>query len=82
MIHLRQAVTEATANGQSVAVGSATETGNAFGGNGGIDATYMANDRIGIGFFAQYAGGSANLPSSSGVRVGGFQGGGGIRVRF
>ena len=82
VIHLRQAMSGATATGQSVTVASANETGNAFGGNGGIDATYMANDRVGVGFFAQYAGGSANLPSSSGVKVGGFQGGGGIRVRF
>lgn len=82
LIHLQQAVASATVSGQSLQVSSTNETTNALGGNGGIDATYLVSDRFGVGAFARYAGGSANLTSTHGVRVGGFQGGGGIRVRF
>lgn len=82
VIHVRQATPVVTPAGQSVSVGSTNEAATAFGGNGGIDATYMASDHFGVGFFARYAGASADLPSASGVIVGGFQGGGGIRIHF
>jgi hypothetical protein len=82
LIHLRQDVPTATASGQNLSVSSATETANAFGGNGGLDGTYMMSPSFGVGFFARYAGGSADIPSATGVRVGGFQGGGGLRVHF
>ena len=82
VIHLRQDVPTATASGQNLSVGSATETANAFGGNGGVDGTYMMSPSFGLGFFARYAGGSADIPSATGVRVGGVQGGGGLRIRF
>jgi hypothetical protein len=38
--------------------------------------------RYGIGIFLRYAGASADLPSADNVRVGGFQAGGGLRLRF
>jgi hypothetical protein len=82
LIHLQQAVVAAGVSGQSLALSSTNETANALGGNGGIDATYPLSDLFGVGAFARYAGATTNLPSAHGVRVGGFQGGGGIRLRF
>jgi hypothetical protein len=82
LIHLQQAVTATILSGQNVSVGSTNETVNALGANGGLDAAYPVSDRFGVGVFARYAGGTTNLPSVPGVRVGGFQSGGGVRLRF
>ena len=81
-IHLQQTVMSGTLTGQTISVSSQNETGTAKGGNGGVDVTYLVSNRYGVGFFARYAGGSLDLPSASGVRVGGFQSGGGLRLRF
>lgn len=81
-IHLQQAVTAAAVTGQTVSVSSTNETGTAAGANGGVDVTYLLSDRYGVGAFVRYAGGSLDFPSTSGVRVGGVQTGGGLRVRF
>ena len=49
----------------------------------GIDVTYMINPRFGVGGIARYSWGSADLPGTDdSVTVGGFQIGGGLRVRF
>jgi hypothetical protein len=54
--------------------------------NIGADFTYMFTPYVGGGFFMRYAGGSADFTSPSGVPisldVGGFQIGGGARIRF
>ena len=80
--------TEANAPFDSVSVSDVetlgvTETG--FGGHVGADVTYMFTERWGGGFFVRYAGGSVDVPVEGGTAsldVGGFQTGGGLRVRF
>jgi hypothetical protein len=52
----------------------------------GLDGTYLFTPRIGAGAFVRFAGASADLETPAGntvtVDAGGFQIGGGIRVRF
>jgi ABC-type glycerol-3-phosphate transport system substrate-binding protein len=60
----------------------ASQTGTAIGGNGGLDLNYFFSPRIGGGLFVRYILGEVNLPAASSVKVGGFQGGLGLRVRF
>lgn len=67
---------------QTVTVTTARQTGTAKGGNGGINASYLISRHYGIGFFMRYAGGSVDLPAASNLKVGGFQIGGGLRLRF
>lgn len=58
---------------------------SATGVNVGADITYLFTDQIGAGFFLRYAGGSADVALSAGtvsLDIGGFQVGGGIRLRF
>jgi hypothetical protein len=49
----------------------------------GVDLTYMITPRYGVGGIARYSWGSADLAGTDdSVTVGGFQIGGGLRVRF
>jgi outer membrane protein with beta-barrel domain len=48
----------------------------------GFDGTYLFTPRIGAGLFVRYAGAKTDLDSVSGLKVGGLQGGLGLRVRF
>ncbi len=49
----------------------------------GVDFTYLVTPRIGAGVLARYAWGSADLDGTDdSLTVGGFQIGGGVRVRF
>ena len=49
----------------------------------GVDVTYMINPRFGVGAIARYTWGSADLAGADdSLTVGGFQIGGGLRVRF
>jgi len=49
----------------------------------GIDLTYMVTPRFGVGGLARYTWGSANLDGADdNLTLGGFQIGGGLRVRF
>ena len=60
-------------------------TRNTLGGNVGVDVTYLATETLGGGFFVRWAGGSVDLSitgTSQSVDIGGFQIGGGVRVRF
>jgi hypothetical protein len=59
-----------------------SESKTAVGGHVGIDGNYLFTPRFGGGIFVRYAGASADLPSVSGLHVGGFQAGIGLRVRF
>ena len=47
-----------------------------------VDGNYLKTRRFGGGAFIRYAGAKVDLPSISGVRVGGFQIGAGFRARF
>ena len=61
-------------------------SGNAVGFNVGVDWTYMLTPRFGAGGFARFSGGPTADVSAGDqavdVRVGGFQIGAGIRIRF
>jgi hypothetical protein len=51
--------------------------------NLGVDVTYLVTKRYGVGGLARYTWGSADLAGASDkLTVGGFQIGGGLRVRF
>ena len=83
-IHLSQDIPSATvvAGTQNTNVAVSREKGTAKGGNVGAELNYMVTKRYGAGFYMRYAGGSVDLKSVTGVKVGGFQIGGGVRVRF
>lgn len=59
-----------------------SESGTALGVNAGVDLAYLFSPQYGVGLFLRYAGGSVDLPTASSVKVGGFQGGLGLRLRF
>jgi hypothetical protein len=67
---------------QTVTVTKRTQHGTALGVNAGFDMRYMFAPRYGVGLFAQYAGGSVDLPTAASLKVGGFQTGLGLRLRF
>lgn len=67
---------------QTANVATQREKGNATGANVGINLNYMLTPRYGLGIFLRYAGASADLPSAENIDVGGFQVGGGLRLRF
>ena len=67
---------------QTVSLGNETQSGNAFGLNGGIDANYMVQSGFGVGAWIRYTYGKLDLPAVKGFKVGGLQGGLGLRARF
>ena len=82
-VHIQQnVITASVSPAQIVSVGTSNESGMAFGGNAGIEATHPVSNRWGLGLFARYVFASVDLPSASGVRAGGLQMGGGLRFRF
>lgn len=64
----------------SLTVGSEEET--AKGVNIGFDGNYLFTRNVGAGIFMRYAGGTVDLPSAPGLKVGGLQVGVGARIRF
>ena len=58
------------------------DSATAVGVNVGFDFSYPVAERIDVGAFVRYAGGSFEWPSGDGDRAGGFQGGGGLRIGF
>ena len=54
----------------------------AFGGNAGADATRLLSNRWGVGLLARYVLATVDLPSASGVKVGGLQIEAGLRFKF
>jgi hypothetical protein len=60
----------------------ATQNGTAVGVHGGLDVNYLFTSRLGAGLFVRYVRAQVDLPAASGVKVGGFQGGLGLRLRF
>jgi hypothetical protein len=66
-----------TAN-PSPEIQTATKVGFSFGG----DVTYLVRPRVGIGGMARYVAAHADLPSAPNLKIGGFQFGGGLRLRF
>jgi hypothetical protein len=67
---------------QSISLGTATQSGNTFGINAGIDGNMMFVPGFGAGVWIRYSYGKLDLPDVKGLRVGGIQGGIGFRARF
>jgi hypothetical protein len=63
----------------------AEDEGTGFGYNAGLDVTYLQIRNFGVGLFLRYTGGSVQMDFPDGarsVKVGGAQGGAGLRFRF
>ena len=74
-------VTEPAASIASVGKASLDESTLGF--HLGVDVTYMVNNRFGVGGLARYTRGSIDVENASDkLKAGGFQIGGGLRVRF
>jgi hypothetical protein len=58
------------------------QSANGAGVIAGLDVSYFVTDRIGAGGFMRYNGGSVDLPAAENVKVGGFQLGVGVRIRY
>jgi hypothetical protein len=67
---------------QTATASVSSESKSAFGGNIGVEGNYYFNRMWGAGLVIRYAGAKTDLPSFSGLSVGGFQIGVGARVRF
>jgi hypothetical protein len=65
---------------------SSTVSESQIGFNVGADVSYFFTPQLGVGGTAQYAGANVDMPSAGvgtiGVKAGGFQAGGGLRLRF
>ena len=73
----------ATEPGPTVQVAVDSASKSTVGVNFGVDVAYMINKRFGVGGLARYTWGSVDLPGATDkLTVGGFQIGGGARVRF
>jgi hypothetical protein len=81
---LKQAILSATvpAGTQTANVATQEQTGSATGAIVGLNLNYMFRPNYGAGAFLRYAGASVDLPSAENVKVGGFQIGIGLRLRF
>ena len=60
----------------------ATQTGTGVGAHGGLDVNYLFSSRLGAGVFVRYLRAQVDLPAASAIKVGGFQGGLGLRIRL
>lgn len=73
----------ATEPGPTVTVATDSASKSTVGFNFGVDVAYMMNKRYGFGGMARYTWGSADFEGATDkLTVGGFQIGGGLRVRF
>jgi hypothetical protein len=70
----------------NMTVSQTTTTGNQIGFNLGADLTFRFANNVGVGAMVRYASATVSLTSDGGdtsdVKVGGFQFGGGLRIRF
>jgi len=73
-------VTSGTQDVSSPNVEKQSKTSVGF--NIGGDFTYLFQPRVGVGIMARYVYGKADLTSVPGMTLGGFQIGGGVRLRF
>lgn len=70
------------ANTQNATPVIETQSDTATGFNVGADLSYLLNPRYGVGGFIRYVAGEVGIPSVSELKLGGFQVGGGVRLRF
>ena len=81
-VHLSKDIPAATVTNGTPRITVATQTGSGIGGHAGVDLNYHFTQRLGGGIFARYLLAQVDLPAASGVTVGGFQAGLGLRVVF
>jgi hypothetical protein len=67
---------------QTFTPASDRQTATVWGFHFGGDFTYLITPRIGVGAMGRFVAAKADLPSVPDLSVGGFQFGGGLRVRF
>jgi hypothetical protein len=67
---------------QSFTPVSDQQTATTWGFNLAGDVTFLITPRIGVGGMLRYVGAKADLPAVPDLEVGGFQVGGGVRIRF
>ena len=71
-----------TGSGPVVTINRQTVKKSFWGVQVGVDARYMFTSHIGAGAFLRYSGASGDLSDQVNLDLCGFQGGGGVRVRF
>lgn len=71
-----------TGNGPQVSVTTTSESKSIWGVLVGADVRYMLSKQFGVGGFARYNAAHGHLSSDRKLDVGGFQLGGGLRVKF
>jgi hypothetical protein len=67
---------------QSLTLSTVRERTTAAGANIGFNINYLVRPNYGAGVFFRYAGATADLDTFDGLKVGGVQLGGGLRLRF
>jgi hypothetical protein len=82
IVRLSKEIATATVVNGAGQIAVETQSGTGFGAHGGLDFSYRFTPRFGGGIFVRYLRAQVDLPAASGVKVGGFQGGLGVRVRF
>jgi outer membrane protein with beta-barrel domain len=82
LVHLQQGMPGVTISGTTPTIVPVNESGNGFGGHVGADLSTFFSERYGFGVFVRYVAAKVDLPSASGVTVGGVQAGAGLRLRF
>jgi len=82
IVRLSKEIASGTVVNGAAQISVATQTGTGFGAHGGLDFNYLFTPRLGGGIFVRYLRAQVDLPAASGVKVGGFQGGLGLRLRF
>lgn len=70
------------ATAPQVSVTTTSETKSLWGVLVGVDVRYMLSKQFGVGGFVRYNGAHGHLSSDRKLDVGGFQVGGGIRIKF
>ncbi len=81
-VHVSKDIASASVVNGTAQIAVATQTGMAIGAHGGLDVNYLFTPQLGGGIFARYIAAQVDLPAALGVKVGGFQAGLGLRVRF
>ncbi len=71
-----------TPTGPQLTLSTTRGSKTAWGAQGGLDVRYLFTTRMGAGLFLRYARATADLGNDFTVKVGGFQIGAGLRVKF
>lgn len=82
LVRLTKEIATASLVNATPQIGIETQNGTGFGAHGSLDVNYMFASRVGAGIFVRYLGAKVDLPAASGLKVGGFQGGLGLRFRL